>query len=175
MTRDQFAAAAMADRKWIENAAAILNLRLGYTPGESRRMGLVHVFNQGVGVGLHRALELADQALQEDPDQRVVVLGTTDGGIAGVAIDLSRFYSAHAASLSAALELGGPRRRGRRKTSSGSAIERAERYGVDIGLLRDGLRMSPARRLSLLDENAEFVHSLARPRRRSHQQDDLAQ
>ncbi|MEO5589572.1 MAG: hypothetical protein ABIS03_08305 [Gemmatimonadaceae bacterium] len=160
MTRDQFAAAASADRKWIENTAVILGLRLAYTPAESRRMALVHVFNQSVGVGLRRALDFADQTLKEDPHHGTVVLGSDDGGICGVSIDLSRFYSAHAASLSAALELGGARRRGRRVTCTGSAIERAARYGVDIDLLREGQRMSPAARLSQLDENAAFIGSL---------------
>lgn len=172
MTRDQFAAAASADRKWIENSAAILGLSLAYTSAESRRMALVHIFNQAVGVGLHRALYFADQALQENPNRGTVVLGSGDGGISGVAIDLPRFYSIHAASLSAALELGGARRRGRRVTSTGSAIERAARYGVDIDLLREGQRMSPAARLSQLDENAEFIASLTCRARGPYQKAD---
>lgn len=161
MTRDQFAAASMADRKWIENAAAILELDLSYSPDQSRRMALVHLFNRKVGVGLERALGLADEALTRDPAEGVVVLGIKRDELTGVAIDIARFHSAHAAALSSAMELGGARRRGRRKQeSAGRVMERARTYGVDLDLLREGLRMSHAERLSRLDENASFLHSL---------------
>ena len=92
-----------------------------------------------------------------------------DGGVAGIVVDRARYLSAFNAALSAALEHGGPRRRGPRPTSGvapksprtrSGALSRAEDYGVDLGLLREGLKLSRAERLSALDANAEFLRAM---------------
>jgi hypothetical protein len=159
--------AVLADEKWVENAAMLLRRRLRYTADEARWLGLVRLLNQEVGLTLFRASQLADEALKHSPgnDTKTVVVGRVENGSAGVSIDLPRFYSTYAASLSAALDMGGPRRRGRRSASSGKkgAVERATRYGVDTDLLREGLRLSPRERLERLDENAAFINAIRRP------------
>jgi hypothetical protein len=169
MMRSQFALAVLADEKWVENTARLLHKRLRYTAEEARWLGLVRVLNQEVGLTLFRAAALTDEALRHPTDEASVVVGRPENGSAGVLIDLARFYSTYAAALSAALDLGGARRRGRRssvqKKNSG-ALERAERYGVDTGLLREGLRLSPRERLQKLDENAAFINAI-RPVRKS--------
>jgi hypothetical protein len=165
MLRSQFATAVLADEKWVENAAWILRRTFRYTPVETRWLGLVRVFNQEIGVTLARAAELADEALRYKLDSRSVTLGCKDGGDAGVVIDLARFHSTHAAALSTALTLGGTRRRGRKPaTRKGitSILARAADYGVDIDLLREGLKMSPRERLERLDANAAFANELRR-------------
>lgn len=162
MTRSQFAMAIGADDKWVENSARLLRKRLKYTPPESVWMGLVRVFNQEVGLTLARSDELAREALGIEPRASTVLLGQTDRGIARISVDLARYRSSHAASLSAALELGGEKRRGRPrpiKLGGGkrSVLDRAARYGVDIDLLREGLKIPVAERLKIADQNAAFV------------------
>jgi len=166
MTRSQFALAVLADEKWVENAGRLLERRLRYSVEEARWLGLVHVLNQEVGLTLARSAALADETLKHPMTGGSVVVGRTENGSAGVSIDLGRFYSTHAAAFSAALYMGGSRRRGRRSTTPARKgfLKRAERYGVDIDLLRAGLHLSPRKRLEQLDENAAFISAL-RPMR----------
>jgi hypothetical protein len=166
MMRSQFALAVLADEKWVENAARLLDKRLSYSAEEARWLGLVRVLNHEVGLTLARAAELADEALKHSMKEASVVVGRGANGGAGVFIDLARFYSTHAAALSAALEVGGGRRRGRRATTTGQKglLDKAARYGVDIDLLRAGLHLSPRKRLEQLDENAAFIGAI-RPMR----------
>lgn len=159
MTRSQFAAAAMAEEKWVENSARLLGRKLKYTASEARWLGLVRLLNQEQGAPLARAAELADEALRLDPASGCVVVGKTENGVSGISIDLGRFHSDYAASLSAARDMG-PRRRGRSRSKGAGAIESAARYGVDIGLLKEGLRLTVRERLQRLDENAGFVYAL---------------
>jgi hypothetical protein len=152
-----------ADEKWVENAGRLLGKRLRYTPEEAVWLGLVRLLNQEVGLPLFRAARLADEALGHRPSERWVVLGQNESGSAGVSIDIARFYSSHLAALSAALDMGGPRRRGRRRArEKKGAVERAAQYGVDIDLLREGLRLSPRERLERLDQNAAFINAIRR-------------
>lgn len=165
MTRSQFASAVRTNEKWVENTARLLGKRLKYTPAEARWLGLVNVFNQETGVSLMRASELAHEALTHDPRSPDVILGQSDHGNTGISLELARYHSSFAASLSAALEFGGARRRGRPRLSVAKqanrlAVRNAARYGVDIVLLREGLRIPVADRLRLADENAAFVREL---------------
>jgi hypothetical protein len=162
MTRSQFALTVLADEKWVENAARILNMRLRYTADEARWVGLVRVLNQEVGLTLFRAASLADEAMKHPTSERTVVVGRSENESAAVSIDMARFYSTYAAALSAALDLGGARRRGRRsiRPAKKGALERAARYGVDTDLLRAGLHLSPRKRLEQLDENAAFIKAI---------------
>lgn len=163
MTRAQFAMAVLADEKWVENAIRLLGRRATYTAENARWLGLVRVFNQEIGVTLSRAAELADEALRHGPHGGTVVVGRKEGSSAGVSIDLDRFHSTYAAALSVAIDLGGPLRRGRPRATirrKAGALERAAAYGVDVDLLREGLRLSVHERFHRLDKNAAFVNEL---------------
>jgi hypothetical protein len=154
--------AVLADEKWVENAARLLGKRLRYTPAEALWLGFVRLLNQKIGLTLFRSAQIADEALEQRPHKRWIVLGRGEDGSTGVSIDIARFYSTYLAAMSTALDLGGPRRRGRRSVPRGKkgAIERARRYGVDTDLLREGLRLSPRERLERLDENAAFLNAI---------------
>ena len=164
LTRSQFAAAIGADEKWVENTARTLGRRLAYTPGEARRMGLVRLIAREFSIPVTRAAELADDASRQPPDVRALQLATSTDSTVVLTIDLARYHSAFAAALSAALNHGGPRRRGRRpphKPPRGnSAVAVAEAYGVDVSLLREALARSPGDRLARLDANATFLRAL---------------
>ncbi len=170
MTRSQFAMAVGAEEKWVENAARILGKRLRYTPLEGAWLGLVRVLSQDVGLSLLRASELASEALDRDAHTPMVVLGDTNRTNAGIAVDIARYHSSYAATLSAALELGGARRRGRprpdvTRRDSRVALHNAAHCGIDLGLLREGLKIPVAERLRLADENASFVRELRSSKR----------
>ena len=163
MTRAQFAMAVSADEKWVENAARLLNRRLRYTVAESVWLGLVHVLNREVQLSLARAAELADEALGFADATGDVVIGERKSSSAAIVIDMPRFRSSHGASLSAALTLGGARRRGRQRVQTkrkSSALENASRYGVDLDLLREGLKLTVAERLQRADEDAAFINAM---------------
>jgi hypothetical protein len=121
------------------------------------------MLTQEVHVPLGRAAEVADEALGLDHEPRTVVIAEREDDNAAIFINIARFRSSQAAALSAALTLGGARRRGRHRLHSkrkGVAIEEAARYGVDVGLLQAGLKLSVAERLQRADENAQFIRSM---------------
>jgi len=155
--------AVLADEKWVENAARLLDTRLRYSADEARWLGLVRILNREVGLTLSRAAQLADEALRHAPDEGGVLIGGTEGGSAAISVDMGRFYSTYAAALSAALELGAGRRRGRPRRAAkkkSPALARSAQYGVDIDLLREGLRLSSGERLQQLDDNAAFITAI---------------
>lgn len=162
MTRSQFALTVGASDKWVENAGRLLGRRFKLSLPESVWLGLVRTLNQDLGIPLTRAAALAAEAIDSGSGGPVVV-GRSDENTVGISIDMPRYLSSHATAVSAALTLGGPRRRGRqtvRSEGKTDAIEKARRYGVDIDLLREGLKLSRAQRLEQLDANAQFVRSI---------------
>jgi hypothetical protein len=166
LTRSQFATAVRADEKWVENTARTLGRRLEYTSAEARWMGMVRLLARDFGIPVARAAELAGVALRHAPETPAFPLAASDDGSATLVIDLARFYSTFAAALSAAINHGGPRRRGRpRPTTRARArdvIAAAQRYGVDVSLLREALERTPAERLARLDANSAFLRGLRR-------------
>ena len=163
MTRSQFAMAVMADEKWIENSARLLNRRPKYSVAESVWLGLVRMLVQELQIPLAKAAEVADEALGLPEGCSTGVVAERKDGNTAIVIDMARFRSSHAAALSSALTLGGARRRGRQRSQSkrkNAALERASRYGVDLDLLREGLKLSMTERLERADENAAFITSM---------------
>jgi hypothetical protein len=163
MTRSQFALAVRAEEKWVENTRQLLSRRFSYSREAAVWLGLVRILNQDTGLTLTRSASLADEALAYVPGSGVVVVGKAGDDVAGISIDIDRYRSTAAASLSAALELGGERQRGRARApmrGKTATLQRAAEYGVDLDLLRAGLRMSPRARLERLDENARFIAAL---------------
>lgn len=186
-----------ADEKWIDNTARLLGKSLSYTQREARWMGFVRMFTQQVGVNLTRSAALASEAMRYPEGTREARLGETSSNAATITVDLARFYSAHNAAMSAALTLGGSRKRGRppaagKKSDRASftlrersahetvwdVLARAKAYGVDLSSLRDGLSETPAKRLERLDNNSRFIGAMrkateTKPRKRSrHHRDD---
>src|SRR5687768_777890 len=122
LTRSQFAAVTGADEKWVENTARTLGRRLEYTSAEARWFGMVRVFARDFGMSVVRAAELADEAFQHPVVTRELRLAASEGGAAALVVDLARYHSTFAAALSAALNHGGPRRRGRPPSTRPSRV-----------------------------------------------------
>jgi hypothetical protein len=88
---------------------------------------------------------------------------TDPTGAAAVVVDLLRYQSIFLGNLSRAVVLETPRRRGRvKQTAAKDAISAAHRYGIDISLLRSALERTPAQRLAMLEQNAEFLRGMRR-------------
>lgn len=166
MTRAQFARAVRADEKWVENAARQLGRQLAYTPAEARRMGLVRVLARDFGIPLVRADALAETALRHSPETRALALVEATDGSAVLVLDLARYHSTFGVALSTALHHASPRQRGRPRTTPRARrrdpVAVAASHGVDLTLLRESLRHTPAERLASLDENAAFAAALRR-------------
>jgi hypothetical protein len=170
LTRAQFAQAARADEKWVENTARATRRSLSYSPAEVRWFGIVRVLTRDFAISVRRASELADTALRSPATARDVIVAESRDGTARLTMDLAREYSSASAALSAALHHGGPQARGRRRAArrvtAGKAIGEAERYGADLALLEESLALTPGQRLARLDANAAFVRAMQTTRSR---------
>jgi hypothetical protein len=165
MTASQFALAIRADPKWVQNAARILGKRFRYGKAEARWLGLVRQLQRQFGIPLHMAGDMASAALAAPATERAVSVGKSEDGSARVVIDVARYHSSFAASLSAALTLGTPRRRGRRMhRPHHDPVLAARAHGVDIGLIEASLARTPSERVARLDDDAAFLAALRQGR-----------
>jgi hypothetical protein len=161
MTARQTAIAAAADLKWLTNSAALLGRPLRYNAEAARWWGLVHVLVTELGLTLKAAAAAATAALGTARSGSVPA-GVDGVGTARIEVDLPRYESVFLANLSRALNHETPRRRGRTREKARDAIAVARRYGIDIGLLENGLERTPEQRLALLDRNVEFMRAIRR-------------
>jgi len=160
MTLQQFSAAVNADAKWVLNAARLLRRRFRRTRAEARWLRLVRLLHQDFGMSLAAAGRMSTRALS-GAGPTAIAAASRDGS-AAVTVDLPRFESSFVAALAAAITMAGPRRRGRRHERRRNTLAAARIYGVDLGLVRASLALSPAERLKRLDENAAFLNAVRR-------------
>ena len=162
MTRHQFAVATGGALKWVLNAAALLRRRIRYTHDDARLWGLVRVLTQSLGLPLKRAAEAATSSLRDGEATPITDLS----GSAFIHVDFHRYQSVFLANLSRALVLETPRQRGRPpRREKGGAIAAADRYGVDIGLVKAALARTPAERLEMLESNARMIRAMRNRRK----------
>lgn len=167
LSRAQFASVVGADEKWVENSARALGVTLGHSEENARWMRLVRMFVRDFAISLARASEFATIAVAQPVDARAFVVTTSDEG-ASLVLDLARFHSGYIAALSVAIEHGSEGRQVGRPARVAeaspdgfyAALQAAERYGVDLSLNREALRLTVAERLARLDENAAFLRTL---------------
>ncbi|MBI4499800.1 MAG: hypothetical protein HY700_01440 [Gemmatimonadetes bacterium] len=160
MTFGQFATAAGAPAKWVQNAIALLKLPRRYTLEAAKVLGLAYELVRTCGIPLARAHPLAKRALAAWPAQREWIEEGADGSVR-IVIDLERALSNFAVHLSLSRSYYAERQRGRpRKRRRGGAIARAREYGVDISLLEENLKRTPEERLRNLEEAVEFLKNV---------------
>jgi hypothetical protein len=154
----QYATAVGAPARWVQNAHAVLGLGVAYTPEGARRLAFARLLKETAGMPLVDAYPLAAPALASWPIQRRWKLDR--GGAAAVTVDLERFLSDCNVRLSLARSWYVERRRGRPPKVRRRGVAWAKWYGVDVTLLRESLKRTPAERLRALDANLEFLKSL---------------
>jgi len=164
MTARQTVVAAGADLKWMVNSAALLGKRVRYNRQQAKWWGLVWLLTGQLGLSLRAAAAVSTVALRGGKSSTQVTAGADSSGSASIIVDLARYESIFLANLSRALVLEIPRRRGRppRPGIKSDALATAQRYGVDLGLIRSALRRTPAERLALLEKNAAFLRDMRR-------------
>jgi hypothetical protein len=162
MTARQTAVAAGADLKWMVNSAALLGRPIRYNRQQAKWWGLVWLLTEQIGLSLRAAAAMSTVALLGSSSSTQVTAGTDLSGSASLIVDLARYESIFLANLSRALVHETPRRRGRppRRGTKSDALATAQRYGVDLGLIRSAIRRTPAERLALLEKNAAFVRDM---------------
>jgi hypothetical protein len=157
MTLAAFAHLVGATPKWCQNALAALGLPLRYDPALARALGLARILHQAHRLPLRAALDLARKALAAGRDDGLE--RTDPARVATLAIDLRRYLTLFALRL-AGVKSAPPRRAGRPPRPRPGGRRAAEAYGLDLGALRAGLRVSPAERLRALDANQRLIARL---------------
>lgn len=159
MKLGEYAVAVGAPKRWVQNARAALRERGPYTETSARRLAFAKAVKEACGMPLRAAYPLAAEALAAWPQQRSWSY-QPGGGTMSLTVDLERFWSEHAARLSLSRSFYAEKRRGRPRKRRGVAL--AKWYGVDVSLLEESLKRTPAERLEHLSANAEFVQALRR-------------
>lgn len=162
MTSHQVAIAASSDLKWILNSSALLGRPVRRTPADSRWWGLVRLLTECLALPLQAAAEAATRSLGTRKGAARMTVRSDPSQSASLVIDLPRYESIFLGNLSRAIMLETPRRRGRPSRTRGgaAAIHAAQKYGVDLGLVRAALARTPAERLAMLDSNVEFIRGM---------------
>ncbi len=148
MTLARFAIAVGASPKWVQNAAAVLEIRLDYTTRQARRLGLTRVLAEEFGLRLERAWKIAEAALF--PAGRVAIL--SDDEVLHMIVDTGRFLSDFAVRLSVATTHHEPGKRGRpsKRRLPSDPVERARKVGIDVEKLRASLALGAGARLQAI-------------------------
>jgi hypothetical protein len=157
MTLGQFATAVGAPKRWVQNAFRTLGLPARYTEDLARRLALARTLKEAAGLPLRRGFPLAAGALARWPSEQHWELRHPDGSVA-LTVDLERFLSDYAVRLSLSRTFYAEKRRGRPWKRRGVAL--AKWWGVDLTLIDESLKRTPAERLQRLDEDIAFLRSL---------------
>ena len=159
MTLGQFATAVGAPPRWVLNALTRLKVARRYAEPLARRLALAKMLADAAGTALPDAWAFAGRALAETDPFDTWRHESPSGAIALV-VEMPRFFTSYGARLALARNQYGEKPRGRGATRRGTAIERAQAYGVDTTLLGAQLTRTPAQRVSELDQNLEFLRKV---------------
>jgi hypothetical protein len=159
MTLGMFAMAVAAPPRWVLNALTRLRIPRRYDEPLARRLALAKRLSETTGAALSEAFALATLALDEADPQTVWRQESDDGAIV-LSIDMPRFFTAYGARLAMALDQYGEKTRGRKPSRRGSAVARAQAYGVDTTLLESQLARTMERRVRDAAENVEFLKAM---------------
>ena len=159
MTLGQFAMVVGASPRWVQNALQVLGLERTYDEKRAGVLGLARQITEAFGIPLVRVHPMARDALAAWPETTVWRL---EGpiGVAALEVDLERYLSVYAGRLALARNRYVERHRGRPPGRRKRGVAGAREHGVDIGLLEESLKRTPAERLRRLDEDVEFVGRL---------------
>lgn len=156
MTLAEFAILVDAPPKWVLNTRALLGSGLRYSLPVAERLAVVRRLNNHLLIPLPKAWTLAARLLEATADAHGDVRLEFGEGLIGLSLDVLHVRAAIAARRSRVATLHAPRRAGRKRRRVTDPLDAAERYGLDLGLMRANLARSPAARLRQLDAMARF-------------------
>lgn len=159
MTLGQFATAVGAQKRWVQNAFAVLGLAPRYTVDGARRLAFAKMLKDEFAIPLVRGYPLAEPALACWPARRTWEHEGSNG-VGRVVVDLERFLSDFSVRLSLSRTFYAEKRRGRRWQHDLRGVALAEWYGIDVSLLVESLKLTPEERLRRLEEAVEFLKSV---------------
>jgi len=158
-TLGQFALAVGVTPRWILNALTRLKVPRRYDEPLARRLALARVLADALDQELPRAFQRAGRILAA-ADLHQPWTEASGDGLVTVTVDLPRVMTFYAIRLALARNRYGEKPRGRKPRASGSAIQRAETYGMDTTLLQSSLTLTPAQRATEHDANLEFYRAV---------------
>lgn len=157
-----------APPKWVLNTLAALGGPTRYSLPLARRLAVIRILQRELDLPLRRADDLAGRVLAdggEHPAGPVTIPASPDG-VAQVTVNLPRLLAAVAMRQALLRTTLAPAQRGRPRARRGDPLARAADWGLDLSLLRDNLRRTPAERIRQLDGMASFARDVRRGVRR---------
>ncbi len=160
MTLGEFAVSVGASPRWVLNALTRLRVPRRYDEPLARRLALAKTLHESAALPLPRAWDMARRILAEADYFKDWQYESGDG-LVTVRIDLPRFFTNYQVRLAVAHSShAAPKAPGRRPSLTGSAVERARRYGWDVTLLDSTLRETPEQRLRNLHETVKGLEAI---------------
>jgi len=159
----EFARVVDASPKWVLNTMPSLPSRSRYTEMVAKRLIVARAIHSAFGTSLPDAFALAHCALREwDGSAASVTLRANVADDVSLTIDVYRLMAAYHMRRAELRESYAPMVRGRPRTRSIDAVAVAVDWGLDLSLIRDNLRKSPAERLRQLDAMRAFTSGVRR-------------
>jgi len=159
MTLGQFAVTVGAEKRWVQNALRVLGVREPYSFDLARRLAFAKLLKDGFGISLVRGFPLAGDAIAAWPGTRTWEYEGPEG-MGKIVVNVERFLSDCTVRLSLSRTFYAEKPRGRPPKRRRRGLALAKWYGVDISLLEESLKLTPADRLKRLDENVEFLRRM---------------
>ncbi len=159
MTLGEFAVAVGAEKRWVQNARRVLGVREKYSFDLARRLAFAKLLKDAFRIPLVRGFSLAADAIAVWTESKTWEYEGPNG-VGKVVVDLERFLSDCSVRLSLSRTFYAEKRRGRPPKRRRRGLALAKWYGVDISLLEESLKLTPAQRLQRLDEAVAFFRSM---------------
>ena len=146
-----------APAKWVLNALAVLEPGARYSDALARRLAVTRAIHLAWGTPLAEAFTVAQRALRTwDGGAQPLTIHANDTDDVGLTLDMYRLMSSFQIRRSLLLSSGTSSVRGRPRTRIDEPLARAQEWGLDLSLIRDNLRKTPAERLRQLDAMEAF-------------------
>ena len=152
-----------ASPRWVLNALPSLPSTSRYTEAFARRLIVSRAIQTALGTPLSDAFALAQRALRAwDGSATAVTLRVHETDDVALTVDVYRLMASYYVRLAELRQSYAPRVRGRPRRRAVNAEARAIDWGLDLSLIRDNLRKSPAERLRQLDAMRAFAAGVRR-------------
>ncbi|WP_411279076.1 hypothetical protein [Gemmatimonas sp.] len=168
MTLAEFSHLLGAHPKWVLNTLRAVNADGRYTVDMARQLFVARAVHEATAVPMAESLAVARLALRASytAASPAPVPGMEDADVA-MTVDVYRLLSSFYTRLAHLRASFAPRARGRPRTRNRSARHEAEAWGLDLSLMRDNLRKSPAERVRQLDAMGHFSRTVRRAGKRT--------